>query len=50
MEILVKFMRFVVKNKTTTRDDLMIVLGDAGINYYANEQDIYLKMSLYNIQ
>ncbi len=44
MEILVKFMRFVVKNKTTTRDDLMIVLGDAGINYYANEQDIYLKI------
>ena len=30
----------------TTRDDLMIVLGDAGINYYANEQDIYLKNSL----
>ena len=24
----------------------MIVLGDAGINYYANEQDIYLKNSL----
>ena len=31
---------FCCKNKTT-RDDLMIVLGDAGINYYANEQDIY---------
>ena len=26
---------FCCKNKTT-RDDLMIVLGDAGINYYAN--------------
>ena len=36
---------FCCKNKTT-RDDLMIVLGDAGINYYANEQDIYLKNSL----
>ena len=36
---------FCYKNKTT-RDDLMIVLGDAGINYYANEQDIYLKNSL----
>ena len=33
---------FCYKNKTT-RDDLMIVLGDAGINYYANEQDIYFK-------
>lgn len=33
---------FCYKNKTT-RDDLMIVLGDAGINYYANEQDINVK-------
>ena len=36
---------FCCKNKTI-RDDLMIVLGDAGINYYANEQDMYLKNSL----
>lgn len=40
---------FCYKNKTT-RDDLMIVLGDAGINYYANEQDIYLKIVFYNIR
>lgn len=30
----------------TTIDDILIVLGDAGINYYANEQDYYLKNSL----
>lgn len=36
---------FCCKNKTT-RDDLMIVLGDAGINYHASEKDIYLKDSL----
>ena len=30
----------------TTRDDILIVLGDAGINYYASELDYTLKNSL----
>ena len=30
----------------TTRKDIMIVLGDAGINYYANSKDYILKNSL----
>ena len=30
----------------TTLDDVLIVLGDAGINYYANEKDYILKNSL----
>ena len=30
----------------TTKDDILIVLGDAGINYYANEKDNALKKSL----
>lgn len=36
---------FCYANKTT-RDDILIVLGDAGINYYANELDYMLKNSL----
>ncbi len=30
----------------TTLDDILIVLGDAGINYYASEKDYMLKNSL----
>ncbi len=30
----------------TTLDDILIVLGDAGINYYANDKDYILKDSL----
>ena len=30
----------------TTLDDILIVLGDAGINYFANEKDYILKDSL----
>ena len=30
----------------TTLDDILIVLGDAGINYYANDKDKVLKNSL----
>lgn len=30
----------------TTLDDILIVLGDAGINYYVNEKDYMLKNSL----
>ena len=30
----------------TTLDDILIVLGDAGINYFANEKDVPLKESL----
>lgn len=36
---------FCYKNKTTT-DDILIILGDAGINYYVNEEDYILKDSL----
>lgn len=36
---------FCCANKTTL-DDILIVLGDAGINYYANEKDYMLKNSL----
>lgn len=36
---------FCYENKTTL-DDIMIILGDAGINYYANEKDHILKNSL----
>lgn len=36
---------FCYVNKTTL-DDILIVLGDAGINYYANEKDNELKRSL----
>lgn len=36
---------FCVKNRTT-KDDIMIILGDAGINYYANELDLPLKNKL----
>lgn len=32
----------------TTLNDILIVLGDAGINYFANEQDNLLKNSLKN--
>ena len=33
----------------TSPDDIMIVLGDAGINYYADSRDQYLKESISNI-
>ena len=36
---------FCYTNETTT-DDILIVLGDAGINYYANQNDNILKNSL----
>ncbi len=36
---------FCYANKTTV-DDILIVLGDAGINYYANEKDYMLKNGL----
>lgn len=39
---------FCVKTKTK-KDDIMIVLGDAGINYYGNKKDIKLKESLSNL-
>lgn len=39
---------FCVKNRTT-KDDIMIILGDAGINYYANEFDLPLKNKLKEI-
>ena len=36
---------FCYTNKTTI-DDILIILGDAGINYYANEKDYILKNRL----
>ena len=36
---------FCYENKTTL-NDIMIILGDAGINYYADERDYILKNSL----
>lgn len=33
----------------TTKDDTMIILGDAGINYYLNERDYVLKDSLLDL-
>lgn len=36
---------FCCENKTTV-DDILIVLGDAGINYYADDKDYLLKNSL----
>lgn len=36
---------FCYANKTTT-DDILIILGDSGINYYASEKDYMLKDSL----
>lgn len=32
--------------KTTKKDDVMIVLGDAGINYFLDERDYWLKEEL----
>ena len=37
--------KFCLKNKTT-KDDVLIVLGDAGINYYASKMDSFLKKKL----
>ena len=34
--------KFCKKNETTT-DDVMIILGDAGINYYLDSRDYNLK-------
>jgi len=33
-------------HRRTTPDDILIILGDAGINYYANERDRHLKKQL----
>ena len=33
---------FCLENKTT-RDDVLIILGDAGINYYGGIKDWYIK-------
>ena len=38
-------LNFCYVNKTSL-DDTLIVLGDAGINYYANENDYILKNSI----
>ncbi len=33
----------------TTEEDILIILGDAGINFYLNERDIKLKEELYQL-
>lgn len=33
----------------TTEEDILIILGDAGINFYLNERDIELKERLYQL-
>lgn len=39
------------KKLNTTKDDIMIILGDAGINYYGNENgDVKLKKCLETFQ
>ena len=38
------------KDNKTTLDDIMIILGDAGINYYLNDYDYLLKNSLKQIK
>ena len=40
-----KIFYFCCENKTSL-NDIMIILGDAGINYYSNEKDYILKNSL----
>ena len=35
-----------VENNNTTLEDILIILGDAGINYYLGEKDIKLKKEL----
>jgi 3-oxoacid CoA-transferase subunit A len=37
---------FCDKNKTTKDNDIMIILGDAGINYYGGKKDLWLKQYL----
>lgn len=34
------------KNKETTQEDVLIILGDAGINYFGYERDMILKQDL----
>ena len=34
----------------TTKDDVLIILGDAGINYYLNKRDYKLKQELQNLK
>ena len=40
--------RFCEMNNTT-KDDVLIILGDAGINYYLNKRDYKLKQELQNL-
>ena len=37
--------RFFCKQNDTSTDDTMIVLGDAGLNYYLGPKDLQLKIS-----
>ncbi len=37
------------KNYKTTKDDIMIILGDSGINYYNNQYDYILKDKLKSV-
>lgn len=45
-----RFLPFIMEN-STTKEDTMIILGDAGINYYLGSDDYDLKqeLSMYEI-
>lgn len=42
-------LRFFCKNQNTSNEDTIIILGDAGLNYYLNKKDIKLKQMVSNI-
>ena len=39
---------FFCKKMNTTKQDIIIILGDAGINYYLNEKDEKIKRHISN--
>ncbi|MDU4734712.1 MAG: metallophosphoesterase [Thomasclavelia ramosa] len=40
---------FFCKKMNTTKQDIIIILGDAGINYYLNEKDEKIKRHISNL-
>ncbi len=46
-----RFNRFLIPTLEDEKDNLMIISGDAGINYYLNQEDIFIKdyLSEYNM-
>ena len=41
-----KKIKLFCRENNTTKDDIMIILGDAGINYFLDERDEQLKNNL----